>query len=59
VSVLDLAAGKEVARIEFQAEIDEIFDVQPLPFRYPRFAGPDHQADGLRPIWALPEPKGL
>jgi uncharacterized protein (TIGR03032 family) len=35
VSVVDLAGGREVARLEFHAGIDENFDVQPLPFRHP------------------------
>jgi uncharacterized protein (TIGR03032 family) len=59
VSVVELSAGREVARLEFHAGIDEIFDVQPLPFRHPWFAGPHHEADGVRPIWVVPEPKGL
>ncbi len=59
VSVVDLSGGKEVARLEFHAGIDEIFDVQPLPSRYPWFAGPHHEADEVRPIWVVPEPKGL
>jgi uncharacterized protein (TIGR03032 family) len=58
VSVVDLAGGREVARLEFHAGIEEIFDVQPLPFRHPFFSGPHHQADDSRPIWVVPEPKG-
>ena len=51
------AAG--AARLEFHSGIDEIFDVQPLPFRHPWFSGPHHEADEARPIWVVPEPKGL
>jgi hypothetical protein len=59
VSVVDLAGGREVARLEFHAGIYEIFDVQTLPFRHPWFSGPHHEADEVRPIWVVPEPKGL
>jgi uncharacterized protein (TIGR03032 family) len=59
VSVVELAGRREVARLEFHAGIDEIFDVQPLPFRHPWFAGPHHEADEVKPIWVVPEPKGL
>jgi uncharacterized protein (TIGR03032 family) len=59
VSFVEIAGGREVARLEFHAGIDEIFDVQPLPFRHPWFSGPHHQADDVRPIWVVPEPKGL
>jgi hypothetical protein len=56
---VDLGGGREVARLEFHSGIDEIFDVQPLPFRHPWFSGPHHEADEARPIWVVPEPKGL
>jgi uncharacterized protein (TIGR03032 family) len=59
VSVVDLAGGREVARLEFHAGIDEIFEVQTLPFRHPWFSGPHHEADEVRPIWVVPEPKRL
>jgi uncharacterized protein (TIGR03032 family) len=59
VSVVDLAAGKEVARLEFHAGIDEIFDVQPLPFRHPWLSGPHTQLDEVRPIWVVPDPRAL
>jgi uncharacterized protein (TIGR03032 family) len=59
LSVVDLAARTEVARLEFHTGIDEIFDVQPLPFLHPWFSGPHHETDEVRPIWVVPEPKGL
>jgi uncharacterized protein (TIGR03032 family) len=59
VSVVELAGRKEVARLEFHSGIDEIFDVQPLPFRHPWFAGPHHEADEVQPIWVVPQPRGL
>ena len=59
VSVVELASRREVARLEFHAGIDEIFDVQPLPARHPWFAGPHPEADEVQPIWVVPEPKGL
>jgi hypothetical protein len=48
-----------VARLEFHAGIDEIFDVQVLPHRHPWFSGPHPKTDDVRPIWVVPEPRGL
>ena len=60
VSVLDLGTGREVARLEFHSGIDEIFDVQALPqVRNPWINGPDPMIDGIRPIWVIPNPKGI
>jgi uncharacterized protein (TIGR03032 family) len=60
VSVVELASGREVARLEFHAGIDEIFDVQALRnARNPWISGPHHVADEVPPIWLVPEPKGL
>ncbi len=58
VSVVELASRREVARLEFHAGIDEIFDVQPLPDRHPWFSGPHPKTDDVRPIWVVPEPEG-
>ncbi len=59
VSVIDMAGGREVARLEFHAGIDEIFDVQVLPYRHPWFSGPHPKTDEVPPIWVVPEPRGL
>lgn len=59
VTVVDLAAGREVARLEFHAGIDEIFEVQLLPFRNPWLSGVTREADEGPPIWLVPEPRGL
>jgi uncharacterized protein (TIGR03032 family) len=59
VSVVDPAGGREVARLEFHTGIDEIFDVQPLPWRHPWISGPHPTQDDTAPIWVVPEPKGL
>lgn len=57
VSVVDLAGGREVARLEFHAGIDEIFDVQVLPARSPWFSGPHPKTDDTAPIWVVPDPR--
>jgi uncharacterized protein (TIGR03032 family) len=59
VSVMELATGREVARLEFHSGVDEIFDVQPLrQARHPWISGPHPAADEVPPIWIVPEPKG-
>ncbi len=59
VSVVELAGRREVARLEFHAGVDEIFDVQVLPHRHPWFSGPHPKTDDIPPIWVVPEPRGL
>jgi uncharacterized protein (TIGR03032 family) len=59
VSIVELSGRREVARLEFHSGIEEIFDVQPLPYRHPWLSGPHHETDGVRPIWVVPEPAGL
>ena len=60
VSVLDLGTGREVARLEFHTGIDEIFDVQILAeARNPWINGPYPTADGIPPVWVIPEPKSI
>ncbi len=56
VSVIELGTGREVARLEFHAGIDEIFDVQPLRNSMdPWISGPYHKLDEVPPIWIVPE----
>jgi uncharacterized protein (TIGR03032 family) len=60
VSVVDVGTGREAARLEFHAGIEEIFDVLALAqLRNPWINGPDPTSDGIRPIWVIPEPRGL
>jgi uncharacterized protein (TIGR03032 family) len=60
VSVVDLSIGREVSRLEFHSGIDEIFDVCTLAqVRNPWVNGPNPTTDGIRPVWVVPEPKGL
>jgi uncharacterized protein (TIGR03032 family) len=56
VGVVDLAAGRNVAHLEFQAGVDEIFDVQVLPgVRLPALSGPFPHRDGMQTIWTVPD----
>jgi len=56
VGVVDLAKGQNVAHLEFQAGIDEIFDVQVLPgVRLPAISGPFPHRDGAQTIWTVPD----
>ena len=54
IAVVDLAAGRQVALLEFQTGIEEVFDVQVLPgVRSPLISGPNPQIDG-RAVWFVP-----
>ncbi len=56
VGVVDLTTGRQVAHFEFEAGVDEIFDVQVLPgCRFPAISGPHAATDGGQPIWLVPE----
>jgi uncharacterized protein (TIGR03032 family) len=57
VGVVDLTTGRPVAHLEFQAGVDEIFDVQVLPgVRLPAVSGPFPDRDGAQMIWTGPAP---
>lgn len=57
VGVVDLTTGRNVAHLEFQTGVEEIFDVQLLPgIRNPVFSGPFAGVDGQQPIWLAPGP---
>jgi uncharacterized protein (TIGR03032 family) len=57
VGVVDLAAGRLVAHLEFLTGVEEIFDVQVLPgVRCPVLSGPYAGLDGAAPIWTVPPP---
>ena len=54
VAVVDLASGRQVALLEFQTGIEEVFDVQVLPgVRSPLISGPNPQIDS-RAVWFVP-----
>jgi uncharacterized protein (TIGR03032 family) len=57
VAAVDLRSGRTVATFEFQAGVDEIFDVQVLPgVRNPALSGPHPTLDGGQPVWTVPPP---
>jgi uncharacterized protein (TIGR03032 family) len=54
VAVVDLAAGRQIALLEFCSSIEEVFDVQVLPgIRLPLIAGPNPHIDS-KAIWVVP-----
>jgi uncharacterized protein (TIGR03032 family) len=54
IAVVDLAAGRQLALLEFRSGIEEVFDVQVLPgVRSPLISGPNPQVDG-RSVWVVP-----
>ena len=54
VAVVDLASGRQVALLEFQSSIEEVFDVQVLPgVRSPLILGPNPHIDS-RAVWFVP-----
>ncbi|MEL6438435.1 MAG: TIGR03032 family protein [Cyanobacteria bacterium J06621_8] len=54
VAVVDLRAQKMVSLLEFQAGVDEIYDVQVAPFSRAMISGPHAVTDGASQIWSLP-----
>ncbi|MFO0915591.1 MAG: TIGR03032 family protein [Pirellulales bacterium] len=57
VGVVDLGTGRLVAHLEFISGVEEIFDVQVVPFaRCPALSGPYASLDGVSPIWTVPQP---
>jgi uncharacterized protein (TIGR03032 family) len=56
VGIVDLRAGRLVARLEFQSGVEEIFAVEVLPdIRFPALSGPFPEADGVPTIWSAPD----
>ena len=54
VEVIDLRSGRNVARLEFESGVEEIFDVHLIPgMRFPAVVGPAPQADGGETIWLV------
>jgi uncharacterized protein (TIGR03032 family) len=57
VGVVDLTTGRLTAHLEFLTGVEEIFDVQVVPFaRRPALSGPYPELDGAAPIWTVPPP---
>ena len=54
VAVVDLQARKMISLLEFQAGVDEIFDVQVSQFSSAMICGPHAVKDGAHQIWSLP-----
>ncbi|MEO0834425.1 MAG: TIGR03032 family protein [Cyanobacteria bacterium J06642_3] len=54
VAVVDLKSRQMVSLLEFQAGIDEIFDVQVAPFSRAMISGPHAVTEGDNQIWSLP-----
>jgi uncharacterized protein (TIGR03032 family) len=60
VGVVKLGTGRNIAHLEFQSGVEEIFDVQVLPgMRFPVVCGPFAAQDGQQPIWIAPEPRPI
>lgn len=54
VAVVDLQSRQLVSLLEFQAGVDEIFDVQVSPFSRAMISGPHAVTDDANQIWSLP-----
>lgn len=54
IAIVDLAAAKIIGNLEFQAGVDEIYDVQISRFSSPIISGPHAVTDGAGQIWSLP-----
>jgi uncharacterized protein (TIGR03032 family) len=55
LAVVDLATGREAARLEFASPVDELFDVQLLPgVRSPFLSGPYVGRERGEPFWTIP-----
>lgn len=54
VAVVDLQTRQMVSLLEFQAGVDEIFDLQISPFSGVIISGPHAMTDGANQIWSLP-----
>ena len=58
VAIVELSSGEVKGLLEFEAGIEEIFDVRVNPYsRSPFFSGPDTREDGTPPIWLIPPPR--
>lgn len=56
VGVVDLTTGRLIAHLEFVTGVEEIFDVQVVPWaRCPALSGPYPSQDSSKPIWTVPQ----
>lgn len=53
IRVVDLRSGATVALLRFEGRVEEIFDVQVLPYRYPDVA--EIESDALADAFVLPD----
>ncbi len=54
VAVVDLQTRQMISLLEFQAGVDEIFDIQVSQFSAAMISGPHATTDGANQIWSLP-----
>jgi uncharacterized protein (TIGR03032 family) len=55
LAIVDLRTGSQVALLEFQTGVEEIFDVQVLPgITFPYVSGPWAERDSSQPLWTVP-----
>ncbi|MEM9826111.1 MAG: TIGR03032 family protein [Planctomycetota bacterium] len=55
IVVVDLNTGKQVAFLEFESGVDELFDVAIVPeCRRIGVLGPSAKEDGRKPVWVIP-----
>lgn len=54
VAVVDLQTRQMISLLEFQAGVDEIFDIQISKFSSAMISGPHVISDGANQIWSLP-----
>ncbi len=55
LTVVDLHTGAEVAHLQFNTGVEEIFDVQVLPgITFPHVSGPWAERDTGQPLWTIP-----
>jgi uncharacterized protein (TIGR03032 family) len=54
LAAVDIASQKVLATFEFCSGVEEIFDVQVVPARFPSINGPFANDEGRKCIWLLP-----
>lgn len=54
IAVIDLPTKQMISCVEFQAGVDEIFDIQIAQFSSAMISGPHAITDGTNQIWSLP-----
>lgn len=55
LSVVDLRSGELTAHLEFRTGVEEVFDVQVLPWvTFPYVSGPWAERDTGQPLWTVP-----